>query len=428
MNADQPVRRTGTAPSASPARAAVRLRVLLMVLGAALVAGVLALSWTRWSEARLRSARVDELLAITAREPNNALAHYYLGLARRKAGQEDAAVESFRSASRADPRHRQSHEALVTELLSLGRNGEAFVELARMRRELPDSAFVHLTLGKRAAEGGDTSTAAREFRLATELGPRQWEPWYRLGLILGQLHQFPDARSALERARKLEPRNVDVLTALGFLEFDTGRSDEALRWLRQALSVDPNHPEANRYLAEVLYVRPGPRAQLEEARACLQRALRVMPEFGEAYFWLAQVSFRLGDTAAGIRALEHALSLDPNDPGALQLLGQTYLRARRRQEGEALLARFRKASEFKTLMNSLQLRARQEPGRADLHFRIARLFGEAGRWRRAVEEYERGLQLEPANAAARQELAAAQREAQEQRRDVDPAGLAGSPR
>lgn len=384
----------------------------LRLLLTALLAAAAALGAWRWAgEARLHRAGVPELTAITAREPDNAAAHYYLGRARRQAGQHAAAIEAFRKALAADPRDLRSRKALVLSLLTLGRDDEAGPELDPIRAEAPESGVVHVALGQFAAHAGDAAAAIEEFRRATAVDPREAEGWYRLGLTLGQSHQFTEARRALDHALELEPGNADILTARGFCDLDSGRTAEAIPWLRQAVSVSPGHPEANRYLGEALYLQPGPPAQMEEARACLRRAVRSAPDFSDAWFWLARAALRLGATDEAIRSLQQVLNQKPDNEAALQLLGQTCLRTGKRQEGERLLARFRKAAEFDVAMISLQKRAVAEPARADLRLRMARLLAGRGQWAAAAGQYEQAVRLDPRDETARRELDAARAKA-----------------
>src|SRR5438105_2861148 len=57
-----------------------------------------------------------------------------------------------------------------------------------------------LARGGDAESAGDPQSAAREFRRAAELAPRDPAPWYRLGIALGELHHYPESREVLLRA------------------------------------------------------------------------------------------------------------------------------------------------------------------------------------------------------------------------------------
>ena len=80
----------------------------LVLLGVALLAAVVAVGsavqW--WSDQRLRTADLEQLLEVTRNEPRNGLAHYYLGVQLAEQGRATAATEAFRQAVTLFPRTR----------------------------------------------------------------------------------------------------------------------------------------------------------------------------------------------------------------------------------------------------------------------------------------------------------------------------------
>ncbi len=62
---------------------------------------------------------------------------------------------------------------------------------------------------------------------------------------------FPAAQRALEQALRLDPRNSEALTLLGFLLLDQGRYDEARKFFRRTLRNNPNYADAYRGLGRI---------------------------------------------------------------------------------------------------------------------------------------------------------------------------------
>jgi len=71
---------------------------------------------------------------------------------------------------------------------------------------------------------------------------------YCLGLTQSDLPQREEARSALVRGVNLAPRSGEALYRLSLFERHEGRLADALRHLKEAASVDPNHIDAVREL------------------------------------------------------------------------------------------------------------------------------------------------------------------------------------
>ncbi len=83
--------------------------------------------------------------------------------------------------------------------------------------------------------------------------------------------QFAEALPLLETASTAEPKNADILNALGYSHRKLGAIEPALDYYRKALEVEPKHRGANEYLGE-LYLELGELSKAEERLGVLDKA------------------------------------------------------------------------------------------------------------------------------------------------------------
>ncbi len=121
----------------------------------------------------------------------------------------------------------------------------------------------------------------------------------------------PRARTELQRALALAPRDPTLALDLGKVEAKAGDPESAERYLRQALSIAPGLAEAHVDLGAVLYLQ----GRLAEAAAAFQEARRLDPGSAAASNNLLGTLLRLGRREeAGALAREMAARGIPVDP------------------------------------------------------------------------------------------------------------------
>ena len=104
--------------------------------------------------------------------------------------------------------------------------------------------------------------AAELFRQATKIDPKYADAWAGLGTALKRLpvvadvdpnKAFPEARSAAQKALKLDPAHPEALSVLGTVAFwYEWNYPRAIKLLKDARSLKPSSPETQLFLALVL--------------------------------------------------------------------------------------------------------------------------------------------------------------------------------
>jgi hypothetical protein len=99
-------------------------------------------------------------------------------------------------------------------------------------------------LGAQQLMGGDTASAAANFKKASELDPRNASAVIGLGEIALRQGLWGDAIAHLSRATKLAPRNARGFTLLGESYLNSGNNTQAAAQFKKALQLDPDNARA----------------------------------------------------------------------------------------------------------------------------------------------------------------------------------------
>ena len=100
---------------------------------------------------------------------------------------------------------------------------------------------------------GDFATAIKMLETSTAIDPDYALTWAKLGTAynadasfrFGGLERYRKAQTALERALSLQPQQIETKIYMANLLTDTGRVEEAVPLLRNALQANPNHAETH---------------------------------------------------------------------------------------------------------------------------------------------------------------------------------------
>jgi tetratricopeptide (TPR) repeat protein len=248
------------------------------------------------------------------------------------AGAPDRAVEILKDAAKAHPDDADVRLLLGTALAMMPRRAEALEALRRGVELRPDSAQGHLMLGNALAKFGESGEARLEFEKAVALDPRLAMAHANLAVILASEHELASAASHLSRAIELQ-----------------GEAPDSARYY---------------YLRGKVYHE---QQASQKARQDFDKAVRLRPDYAQAYFELGLTRADLHDDVGALAALEKAVALEPDDADAQRELGASYLRA-----GDA-----------KRAVAHLQAAARLRPDDRDVLYALARALRADGRMEEA---------------------------------------------
>jgi len=242
-------------------------------------------------------------------------------LARADAG---AALSAARAALAAEPQRAEAHHALGLALQMSGDVPAAKQALERAIALAPDRAALHVSRARLALNEGDAAAAQDALGDALRANPNALEA-YLLALHLALSRgDYADAERQLALAKRVNAEHPRVFAAEGALALVQSDAPRALRELTHAAKLLPNDPQVMASLG--LAYRLADNHAFAEA--ALTRAIELQPDaIGLRWALIDSLGRQQRDVDA-ISALKTLMTLTPQDPRALSLLGDLHMRQR----------------------------------------------------------------------------------------------------
>jgi protein O-GlcNAc transferase len=268
---------------------------------AAHMLGVVAMQEGRLGDAQ---RQIERALKI---KPNDQSALINLTAAYLRDGRLDLAVECGEKTARLAP---DSIDAMInygTVLHQMSRYRDAIVPLETALGLNPRSTVVCNLLGSCLLKTGDARRAVTIFEMATAVAPSDPDGWANLSSALNAVSERGRAKECADRAVALGQDSSNALAAQAEAHFElgkieesiatyekavalnptvtilcgisralitSGRPDEALIYLRQAIEIDGSNPFV-RWLSAVSVLKPiyNTKSEIEDSRIAFERAM-----------------------------------------------------------------------------------------------------------------------------------------------------------
>jgi Flp pilus assembly protein TadD len=327
--------------------------------------GVMLARQGRLGEAEREFRRAVEL------EPSSTPPRQNLGRLLLRQGRSDEALEELRVALRSGPLERELAFQLAALEISSGdvAAGEELYE--RIAIEF-DSVRAMLELGRSLARRGESKLALNVLYRAKELAPNSEDVLSAYGRLCVE-HEAPVAgMQTLDALTRLHPEVAEYWYLLGIARLQLAESDGVERALRKSLEIDPQ--QVLPMFALGMSYRDQKR--FAEAKEMLNRSLKLMPSFPDAYVVLAEVEEGLRELDLAEQHLDRAFELGGESPAGLYVLGKIRMTQGRYEEArDALLA-------------SIEKDPRPRKAHYQLSLAFARL-GDKNNARKFLEEYRK---------------------------------------
>ena len=211
--------------------------------------------------------------------------------------------------------------ALAQVLLQSGRVLQARDALAGAIAAGQDGAPVRSLLGLVLHQLGDLPGCHQQLRQAVTLAPQDGAAQFALASIAAAVGNEEEAEAAARRAIKLGISDSHSYVLLGRIFTKQGRLEEAETAWRKAVRCDPSSPQAQRELAQLVWMQTG---DLARARAELDAApqshdivavmVKLLQDAGdEAGAWALVRAAADRDPSLNVLAARTGLKFDPQD-------------------------------------------------------------------------------------------------------------------
>ncbi|MBN8736180.1 MAG: tetratricopeptide repeat protein [Xanthomonadales bacterium] len=232
----------------------------------------------------MRATLLGKTIASTDEPPGGNLAAYNAYLqgnfyrARSTEADDRTAIAHYEEAIRIDPRYASAHAALSYTWTMLA---GAFLDGPAMQQ-----AYA------RARTASDT---------ALSLDPDLADAHIARGVFLDWAEfDWRGAEAAFRRGLQLAPNDGNAMSFLADLLATRGRPDQAVEWKRRALEKDPLHATWYEALASY-YSALG---QLDDAQRAIEKAITLQPNAASFHETLTVIAIRRGDAATALRVAQ----------------------------------------------------------------------------------------------------------------------------
>lgn len=245
-------------------------------------------------------------------------AYRLLGMALERIGDQKGAEDALESGLRSSPEDSETELILGRFLLDQGRSKDAIAHLVNACRFDPQSANARYVLYQAQSNAGETNAAQVSLRKFQELKG-------------AEKNRTAAMESNLTDEKKIREYAAGFHNEMAIVLQRAGRTGEAEAQLKQAIRVAPDHPLAYQRLAAVCE-RAG---RLPEEKEYLSTLVQLKPNELGFKVNLGTVLLQLKEYPAAIQQFQAVLSVEPDQPQALNNLARYYLSSRQ-QLPEAL--------------------------------------------------------------------------------------------
>ena len=302
----------------------------------------------KWEDAE---SAYREILRI---DPSSIAALNRLGAIEIRLGRFAAGIRYYKQAQALDPSEFGTNLNLGLAYIKKQDYANAVLPLERAVEAAPQNFQARELLAGALVGQNDFSRAVPHLEKASELNPSDVGTLYLLERSYLETKQFQKALATFERLQSLDPNSPWVRILRGQAEDAIGNYQKAIEEFERARLQVPRDATVRFSLGFMYWkMRRFPEAQSE-----IEEALRLDPEFEEAKYYLADTYILEEKPTAALPLLQALLHRQPRDARALA------------DEGKALEKLNRDTEAARAYEGCLRV----DPGRADVHYRLARVY------------------------------------------------------
>jgi tetratricopeptide (TPR) repeat protein len=280
---------------------------------------------------------------VLAIDPNIPQIQLDLGLAEFKNGRFREALEPFQTVLKLDPKNMQARTLLGMSYYGSRMFKEAAANLEIVLAADPENAHLRYDFAQSLLASSDYQRALTEFEWLERHDPDAAATHVLIAQALDGLSRQEEAIQELKTALAKSPAEPNVHFAIGYIYWTQQKDDEAEREFRLELDRDPGNAQAWAWLADVLIRR----TEFQQAKPLLDKAVSIDPTVRIAHLDLGIVFAHDKQYGRAIREFQQAIQLDGSKADAHFRLARVYKEAGKPEESAAELAIVRHLQEQK---------------------------------------------------------------------------------
>ncbi|HTW58302.1 MAG TPA: tetratricopeptide repeat protein [Terriglobales bacterium] len=254
-------------------------------------------------------------------DPNNAVAHYQLGLAYEQQHDQARAESEWREAVRIRPDLTDAQRALAALELQRGDVDALLATAQQIITAQPYSADGFLLKGIAEVTRQQYSDAEKDAQQAMQRAPQSPAPYVQLGNVqLAQKH-FPDAVKFYQQALDKDPSSADGLSGVMNTYFAQKNYDKAIAAAQAQIAKSPNTSDFYDLLGTALF---NGKKDLPGAEAALQKAVQLDKNNTDALEKLGKVQVQEGNADKAIALYQQSIKDNPREVRFYILSGELY--------------------------------------------------------------------------------------------------------
>jgi tetratricopeptide (TPR) repeat protein/mono/diheme cytochrome c family protein len=250
-----------------------------------------------------------------SKTPDDYVSLYNLGAALAGQGKLHEAADVFQNMLNNNPADGRGWNALATTTESEGDWQKAQNLYSKALAVDPKNCDARFNLARLYLNHNLSAEAETTFRTLLTQCSDDADTRSGLGSALLAQQQYGQAQAEFLRALSLDPSTAtaqDLHEHLAFAYLQSGKLDDGMTQLREAIKLAPDDPAAHALLAQVL----AQTGQLKEAIAEQKSALRIHSEDADGWNNLGAFEAKSGDTTAARYDFQQALRIDPHNAQA----------------------------------------------------------------------------------------------------------------
>jgi tetratricopeptide (TPR) repeat protein len=339
--------------------------------------------------------QIVQLRKIISIAPDFARAHLSLGKALLHEAKVSDALAEFRDATRLDPTSGEAHYQLGLALARSGQQQEGAAEVTRGRElssadERNQNAELDISEGRSALQKGELQEGEAKFRHALKLQPNSYVAQHLLGMTLEKEGNAEGAVAAYQKALEMNPGDLSARQYLSRLRPVEARAQNSgVALLDNSSGADSAIDDPATVSQFENYIRED---RFKDVEPLLVTYVKEHPASSWGWYSLGYSQFAQKKIGDSIKSLAQSLGLNVKNAEAHKILGRDLM----------VIGRFDAAqTEFEQAI-------RYAPKSSEGYYDLGKLFSLQDNWLAARKQFEEAIRLDPGNIEAIDSLGFAQ--------------------